>query len=494
MRSLRNGLVDDPSRGRAPSVLSPEPVAPGSRGDRNPGTSQETAADISTPEALESDEDRHGIEPLTGVIENAETFMAGLNRTIAEAAASHRTVFVFRIRGTAKGLLIWSDNPPIDVELARIAIEQELLSAESHLALLPLPDGELVGFDSELKQDRQDADRMGGRLLGALATPLGESGREFMVSVRLGAAIFDPNDGGAEQAMQAASRALRQTSFATPYLVHNSYIAERSARLEETGVLLPDALEAGQIMVEYQPRVGADDRLVSDIEVLPRWYHRERGNIPPREFLRAAEQTGNLIELGRSTRLEATSVASKWLIAGYFQDCRLWMNLAPVELCHASFLDEVAMLVETRPYLLLGFEVHDSGLLEDLMFLRIFDRLQEMGIEIALDNVKHGSLSLGRLRRLPVSSFNLDGDLVRSLPSSSANRDLVRLLCASACESEQTVTACGIETTEQLEVAAVLGVHRLQGFGISKVLSQTLMEEYLETSERADPSEPRAEF
>ncbi|MGH1489234.1 MAG: EAL domain-containing protein [Acidimicrobiales bacterium] len=434
-----------------------------------------------------------------GVAHSATAFVAGLNRTISKAATSQRTVLVFRLRGIAKGLLTWNDNPPIDAELARVSVEQHLLATEPHLALLALPDGELLGFDTEPKQDRREADQLGGRLLGALAKPMGEPGREFVVSVRLGAAIFDPGDSSADQvtqadpvtqanqvtqadqAIQAAGRALQQTSFATPFLVHNSYIADRSTRLEETGNLLPNAMAGNQITVEYQPRVGAQDRLITEIEVLPRWYHRERGTIPPREFLRAAESTGRLIELGQSTRREAVTAAHKWQLAGRLQNCRMWMNIAPVELCHPGLVEEVAGLVTGRPSLLLGFEVSDSGLLEDLAFLRLFDRLQEFGVQLAVDNVNHSRLSFGRLRRLPVSSINLDGELVRSLPSSAANRDLVRLICAMAAEQDQTVTACGIETSEQLEVAAVLGVDRLQGFGISKVLSHASMEEYLDS-------------
>jgi EAL domain-containing protein (putative c-di-GMP-specific phosphodiesterase class I) len=494
MRSLRNGMVAEPGATNPPSVLDDRPQAgpftgpaadgAESAGPSGPGTGSVATAPPGRPEVTESNigDGAEGDDASFGVLDSAETFIAALNQTIAEAGAAQRTVFVFRIRGTAKGLLTWNDNPPIDVDLARMSVEQELLAAEPDLVLLPLADGELVGFDPDLKEDRKEADRLGGRLLSALATPMGDTGREFVVSIRLGAAIFNPDDGGAEQAMQAATQAVRQTSFATPFLIHNSYIADRSARLDQTGALLPEALEANQVMVEYQPRVSADERRITEIEVLPRWYHRDRGTIPPREFLRAAEKTGHLIELGRATRHEALSVAHKWQLSGILRGHRLWLNLAPVELCNTGFLDEVAMLVESRPYVALGFEVNDSGLLEDLMFLRIFDRLQELGVEIALDGVNHGSLSLGRLRRLPVTSINLDGELVRSLPGSAANRDLVRLLCASATERDQTVTACGIETTEQLEVAAVLGVDRLQGFGISKVLSQASMEEYLESA------------
>lgn len=270
-----------------------------------------------------------------------------------------------------------------------------------------------------------------------------------------------------------------QTNFETPFLIHNQYIAERAQRLDRTSAELPEALETGLISVGFQPRVTFADRTVIGIECLSRWSHPERGSIPAPEFLEVAERDGRLIELGDRTRSQAVAAARSWAGTGLFDTGRLWLNVAPLELCNPDLPASMAGLMNDRPYLPLGIEVTDSRLLEDLVFLRIFDRLQETGVQLALDNFNPIIESFGRIKRLPISVINLDGELVRSLPSVAANRDLVRLTCSLAESRGISVTACGVETDEQLEVAELCGADLAQGHAISKVLPALSMADYL---------------
>ncbi len=387
-------------------------------------------------------------------------------------------MFVFCLRGAAKGLQRWNDNstrPSIETDRA---VEELILDLEGDVQLWRDDEDGLLGFGRQPKA-RAAAERLGGRLVAGLASPLGTPGRQFIFSARLGAAAFDPSTGTAEAAMDAATTTASQTNFDTPFLLHNGYIAERSRRHRRTGVELPEAIAAGAITVEFQARVTPADHRIVGIEALARWKHPERGSIPTQEFLEVAERQGILAELGRRVRADGVNVARAWQHRGLVDHCRLWMNLAPVELCHPDLMASVAELSGRRPYLSIGFEVADSRLLEDLAFLRVFDRLQELGVHLALDNFNPASKSFGRIRRLPVSMINLDGELVRSLPTIAPNRDLVRLTCSVAAGRGIAVTACGIETEEQLEVAELCGVDLVQGYGVHQVMGPDAMAGYL---------------
>lgn len=421
-----------------------------------------------------------------GPADSQMAFMAGLERTIQTAFHAGERVFVFRLRGVVKGLQRWTDNATIANETVEGAVQELVLKSSPDLALWRTTGGDLLGFAVEPKPSPV-AERIGGILMSALANPLGPPGQQFILSPRLGVCVFDPVRGGPDQAIEAATRTLAQTNFETPFLVHNRYIAERTSRLDQTAEQLPSALANRLITVEFQPRVDLADHRPVGLEALARWYHPQRGSIPPREFLRVAEEHGLLFELGRLVRAEAIGVARTWQRDRLLDDCRLWLNLAPLELCHPELIPSVIELTETLPYLSLGFEIADTRLLEDLVFLRIFDRLQELGVQLALDAVNHDTLSLGRIRRLPLSMLNLDGELVRSLPTVAKNRELVRLICTNAAERGTAVTACGVETTEQLEVAGICGVDLAQGHAISAVRSIEEMSDYL----AADKAQPR---
>lgn len=413
-----------------------------------------------------------------GLAADEASFRAKLEQVIALASQRRQQVLVFCLRGSVKGLQRWSDTPTANGRDGERAVEELLIGSGRGLSLCRQTDGDLLGFDVE-PTDAVTAERLGGRLMTELAKPLGEPGRHVVLSPRLGVCVHDPDRGGADQAIEAATMTAAQTNFETPFLLYNQYIAERAQRLNRTSTELPKALEAGLISVGFQPRVTFADRMVIGIESLARWDHPERGSIPAPEFLEVAERDGKLIELGDHSRSQAVAAARSWTDDGHFDNGRLWLNVAPLELCNPDLPASMAELMNDRPYVPLGIEVTESRLLEDLVFLRIFDRLQETGVQLALDNFNPVTESFGRVKRLPISLINLDGELVRSLPSVAANRDLVRFTCSLAESRGISVTACGVETDEQLEVAELCGADLAQGYAISKVLPGPSMADYL---------------
>jgi EAL domain-containing protein (putative c-di-GMP-specific phosphodiesterase class I) len=123
--------------------------------------------------------------------------------------------------------------------------------------------------------------------------------------------------------------------------------------------------------------------------------------------------------------------------------------------------------------------MQDSRLLDDPVFGPIFERLQGVGVELALDNVRPSSLSIHRLQRLPVSVVNLDRELVRTLVTDPTSRELARLICTYAHARERPVTACQVETAQELDVARLLDVDLVQGNVISRPLRAADLTELL---------------
>ncbi len=398
-----------------------------------------------------------------------QQFRESLDKTIAAGAELGLSIFVFKTHGSLIPLQQWNELAPRPDGRVDSAVERSIVAFDDTILLTRTDGRGLIGF-STVPRTKADAELLGGRLMAAMTTQMGEPGHEFVVSPRLGVAIVDRYDIPADLAIDAAARTLRQTNFEAPFLVHNDYIHNRSVRQEQVGDELPGALMAEQIGIEFQPRLTTPDGVPVGLEAFPRWVHGERGKIPTVEFLRVAEQTGLLVELGRYVRREATVSAAQWRWSQWLNNCRLWMNISPVELCHQDLVPSILELRREYPNVPLGLEVADARLLEDPVFTRIFDRLGEAGVMLALDNVRASALSVGRIHRLPVEMINLDGELVRSLPSRSANRALVRFLCSYATAENRMITACGIETGEQLRVATALGVHLVQGHAVSEPL------------------------
>ncbi len=418
-----------------------------------------------------------------GPVADLEHFTDSLSATLEAAAETERNVFVFRLHCCLIRLQRWDDVVPIADETVEAAIDERLMALEPSFVFHRAARRDIIGFSSQ-PSTSADAQRLGGRLAAGLSTALGPADRRFAVSPRLGVAILDQRNPSASDAIDAVTRTVGETNFETPYLVHNDYIRSRSAKQRQLAADLPGALERSEITVEFQPRVRADDLSQVGLEVLARWHRPDGCSVPAIEFLQVAERYGLLFELGQHVRATAVEVADDWAAAERLGSRRLWLDAAPVELCHPSFVPSVLELARDHPDVPIGFELSDTGLLDDPLFVPIFERLQEAGIQLALDNVKPSTLSIGRIQRLPTSMINLDGELVRALPTSEADRDLVRLLCSYAHEADRPVTACQVETDQELDIAKLLEVDLLQGRIIAEPVPPTVMRDLLRDADR----------
>jgi len=88
-----------------------------------------------------------------------------------------------------------------------------------------------------------------------------------------------------------------------------------SARLSLLGELR-GALNAGELVLHYQPKIGLVDGELCGVEALVRWQHPRLGLLPPAEFLPAAEHTGLINPLTRYVLDTALAQGRRWIDEG----------------------------------------------------------------------------------------------------------------------------------------------------------------------------------
>ena len=94
----------------------------------------------------------------------------------------------------------------------------------------------------------------------------------------------------------------------------------------------------------------------------------------------------------------------------------------------------------------------------------ILDEVRSRGIRLALDDFGQGQTSLRYLRELPLDLLKIDRAFVDGLAEHAADRAIVRSVIALAHELAMSVTAEGIETSEQLRIVRDAGADFLQGY------------------------------
>jgi EAL domain-containing protein (putative c-di-GMP-specific phosphodiesterase class I) len=228
------------------------------------------------------------------------------------------------------------------------------------------------------------------------------------------------------------------------------------------------AIEREEFRVFFQPEISINGEHIMGLEALVRWQHPERGLLGPGEFISLAEETGLIIPLGTWVLRDACRRAVAWQRSRPSdQPLTLRVNVSARQLAQDNLRDTVsAIIAETEidpAYLCL--EVTESVLIEDPeTSIRTLTELKELGVKIAIDDFGTGYSSLEYLRRMPVDCVKVDRSFVRGLPDNEEDVAIVNAVIELGHALKLSVTAEGVETTDQYDNLRAAGCDTAQGF------------------------------
>ncbi|HEY1892744.1 MAG TPA: EAL domain-containing protein [Steroidobacteraceae bacterium] len=313
----------------------------------------------------------------------------------------------------------------------------------------------------------EEVERRAAALVATLQQPLTIEGRALATSASVGASLFPDHADDPEGLLRAADVAL----FRAKELGRNRFALYRAAlydaaaqrfRLEQA---LRHAVEAGELLLMFQPEVALGDCEVTALEALLRW-RKPGGRIATAtEFIHIAEKSGLIHELTGWVLRSATMTAAAWRAAGW-HDARVAINVSPPQFFESDFVSHVARDLESSglPASALELELTETVLQTGSATIDALKRLRELGISIALDDFGIGYSSLTSLERLPINRVKLDRMLVEGVDSNSRSAAIVRSIVTLCHGLGLQVVAEGVERPAQLEFLAHCGPVAVQGY------------------------------
>jgi predicted signal transduction protein with EAL and GGDEF domain len=241
------------------------------------------------------------------------------------------------------------------------------------------------------------------------------------------------------------------------------------------------ALETGQVKVHYQPKVALPSRQLLGVEALVRWRHPEYGPLDPDEFVPAVEAAGLVDALTDFVMDQALVRVRKWLDRGLRISAAV--NISVRSLSDESFPDRVAARLERHrvPAELLTLELTESGVMADPQrALPVLRRLHALGVVLAVDDFGTGYSSLAYLRQLPVDEVKIDKSFVLGMGSDLGDLAVVRSIVELGHSLGLIVVAEGVEEDIARDQLAEMGCDVAQGYLISRPLSETRLEAWLQ--------------
>ena len=323
--------------------------------------------------------------------------------------------------------------------------------------------------------DMKASMRVANRLTAAMGPLFEIEGRDVNVRASVGVAAGRPGVDtagdllrNADVAMYSAKARGKGRVVVFESSMHDAVMvrAQLSADLEH-------AIAAREFVLQYQPIVEMTSGRMVGVEALVRWEHPERGRIGPDDFIRVAEESDSILEIGRWVLGQACQQLREWqhLVAG--TPFTVSINISARQLAQPDFVAEVEAIIReagVAPTQVV-LEMTETSMLHDSAATR--EKLQDLrdaGIGVSIDDFGTGYSSLSYLQRFPVTTLKIARDFVDVDGLDADAWELVSAIVALGRALRLSVIAEGVEQWSQLGRLRTLGCEFAQGFYFARPL------------------------
>ncbi len=231
------------------------------------------------------------------------------------------------------------------------------------------------------------------------------------------------------------------------------------------------ALQRGELLLHYQPKIDLRTRRITGVEALVRWNHPQLGMLEPGRFIPLVEQTALIGPLTMRVIDLAAEQAAAWRRRGI--DLVMSVNLSARNLLDADLPAAIGAVLERRGVSAerLVVEVTESAAMADPeRGVQVLRSLRESGVGVSIDDFGTGNASIEYLASLPASELKIDRAFITDILRDSRSEAIVRSTIDLARNLGLVAVAEGIETDDVLEHLAGLGCGMGQGYVISRPL------------------------
>ncbi len=322
--------------------------------------------------------------------------------------------------------------------------------------------------------DRKDSELLASEIHAEIMRPLRIDGERLEVRASLGVALLPDHGKDADTLMQSADLALyhakvggrAQTCF------FDGSMTRDLVRRREIEDELRAALQREELSIFFQPIVDLETGRIKTFEALVRWFHPEKGELKPDEFIPVAEETGVIVTLGNWITAQAARIAATWP-----EDVTIAVNLSPLQIRApgAALGIKNALREAGLDPRRLELEVTESLFIEDNHATAAFiQELSDIGVRFALDDFGTGYSSLGYINKFPFSKIKVDRSFVSGEQVGRKSDAIIRAVAEMGHTLGMDIVAEGLETIEQVQSVKDAGCNLGQGYYFSRAVPDYL--------------------
>jgi diguanylate cyclase (GGDEF)-like protein len=323
-------------------------------------------------------------------------------------------------------------------------------------------------------------ERAARRLREAASTRARVAGLDLEVTLTIGVAAAPVHGADSGTLMQRADVALLAAPASGGVASYHPVLDQQSLRRLQLGTELEQAMHDGSISVVFQPIIDAQTSDIVSVETLVRWAHPRYGAIPPDDFIHLAEQIGRIGPLTDHVLDQALARCRRWLDDGIALSVAV--NLSARCLSEPDLVERVERALRRHgvPGELLTLELTEGSVVDDsVRSSTVLADLHGLGLRLSMDDFGTGYSSLSQLRQLPIDEVKIDKSFVLGMTTSQGESFIARSIIELAHNLGLRVVAEGVEDEVTRKLLAEMGCDKLQGFLVSRPLSDERLESWL---------------
>lgn len=321
--------------------------------------------------------------------------------------------------------------------------------------------------------DGRDPASVADRVLAAFEAPFLLQGRQSTIGVSMGIAVYPVDGTSPDDLLAHADIALYASKQhgRSRWALFDRRLGEKAREEREIEADLRVAIRDGAIRYHFQPQISILDRRPIGFEALMRWTHPVHGAVAP-DVVVAAAHRSNQAEALLELALDAAADMLHRLAQIGQERVRVAVNVSPLDFLAFDVAGLVETVIRRRqlPPSLIEVEITEDAMLNLDAAGPQLERLERLGVPLAVDDFGVGYSSLARLRDLKIDRLKIDKRFVQGVAENAGDRALFQAITAVGRSLDIELVAEGIETFEQLETVAELGCSVAQGYLFSPAL------------------------
>jgi diguanylate cyclase (GGDEF)-like protein/PAS domain S-box-containing protein len=326
-----------------------------------------------------------------------------------------------------------------------------------------------------MTRGHQDGIDLASAVREALRAPFDLQGQQAVLTASIGIAMYPDDAGDPETLIRYADTAMGSAKQAgrDGYRFYTAGMNVQVLERIDLELALRRALERGEFLLYFQPKMHVNSGRVSGVEALLRWQRPGHGLVQPAAFIPVMEGTGLIVRVGAWVIDAACRQIAAWSAAG-MPGMRVAVNVSSRQFAEGDLEAEIraALLRHRVDPRLLELELTESTLMTNTGHtVEVLGRLRKLGIRIAIDDFGTGYSSLAYLKRFPIDKLKIDIAFVRDVTTNPDDAAIALAIISMAHSMHMEVIAEGVESQAQLAFLGRNECDEIQGFHFSLPLA-----------------------